>query len=406
MYRWLLTVLFSATLLSNWGGLQAQDLFLLELKNGETFSVYLGSDPIVLSTGAKELVIRGDQIVDLHVNGCLHGLIKDAKTQHIRPLDLAFVKDKYLILTLAKDFQNMKMPWDKIAHIEKVPDEPLAEAPKQTGKQVGISVSSNSNSNPRTRTLLPRASLGKAGISVVNDDPGEDFDVKELSSYVHDEDESVDNHFIFSTSHGNKQSAGLVYLKEKEIALGDPYPYKSSYQEMLYVTEERVSLPWKQLEIFPFFNTLKQALTFIRVPAFYIDRYPVTNAEYQRFVQATHRSSFPTPAGAEHKPAVNVSYHDAKAYAAWVGKRLPSEVEWSRAYAANPQFYAKNDQVQEWTTSTLSIEPQNSLEKYWNQKHGKNGRLTHFRVVKGEETWPVAENKKHPKIGFRCAKDL
>jgi formylglycine-generating enzyme required for sulfatase activity len=68
-----------------------------------------------------------------------------------------------------------------------------------------------------------------------------------------------------------------------------------------------------------------------------IDRYPVTNLQYQQFIEATHRRA-PAhfegrghPPGKADHPVVQVSWFDARDYCAWAGKRLPTETEWEKA---------------------------------------------------------------------------
>lgn len=72
------------------------------------------------------------------------------------------------------------------------------------------------------------------------------------------------------------------------------------------------------------------------VDAFYLDAHEVTNREYREFIAATGYSTegdweaYASPKRDDH-PVVNVSWNDAQAYAAWAGKRLPTEVEWEYA---------------------------------------------------------------------------
>lgn len=75
----------------------------------------------------------------------------------------------------------------------------------------------------------------------------------------------------------------------------------------------------------------------VELPAFWIDRYPVTCADYRAFVRATAHRAPPDwpggepPDGRLDHPVERVTWPDAVAYATWAGKRLPSEAEWEKA---------------------------------------------------------------------------
>jgi len=81
----------------------------------------------------------------------------------------------------------------------------------------------------------------------------------------------------------------------------------------------------------------------MEIKPFFIDKYPVTNAQFKQFLDAAHyvprdRANFLRdwkngnyPEGWDNRPVTWVSLEDARAYAAWAGKRLPHEWEWQLA---------------------------------------------------------------------------
>jgi gamma-glutamyl hercynylcysteine S-oxide synthase len=81
----------------------------------------------------------------------------------------------------------------------------------------------------------------------------------------------------------------------------------------------------------------------LQVAPFYIDKYPVTNAQFKTFLDATRYAPRDAinflrdwkngtfPQGWDNRPVTWVSLEDARAYAAWAGKRLPHEWEWQMA---------------------------------------------------------------------------
>ncbi|MGE0372962.1 MAG: formylglycine-generating enzyme family protein [Gammaproteobacteria bacterium] len=75
----------------------------------------------------------------------------------------------------------------------------------------------------------------------------------------------------------------------------------------------------------------------VRLGAYLIDKYEVTNLQYQAFIEATGRRApddfvnRAAPRGKADHPVSFVTWFDARDYCAWAGKRLPTEQEWEKA---------------------------------------------------------------------------
>ena len=97
-----------------------------------------------------------------------------------------------------------------------------------------------------------------------------------------------------------------------------------------------VQYPWED-------SPRRSHLHSLHLHAYYIDRTPVTNAQFKQFLDATHYhpaddhnflrdwNNGAPPSDSDNKPVTWVSLEDARAYAAWAGKRLPHEWEWQYA---------------------------------------------------------------------------
>jgi formylglycine-generating enzyme required for sulfatase activity len=189
------------------------------------------------------------------------------------------------------------------------------------------------------------------------------------------------------------------------------------------------------------------------VKAFWIDRYPVTNAQYKRFIETTHRHppySWPGrdfPPGTADHPVGSVTWHDADAYARWAGLRLPTEPEWEKAargtdgriypcgnswrddatridslawpqtralttpvgsFPAGASPFGVMDlcgNVAQWT-STPSQPPYPQLNWAWYVVKGAGGGLGqryNFRCA--ARNFSAHTSRWHTWLGFRCAKD-
>jgi eukaryotic-like serine/threonine-protein kinase len=188
----------------------------------------------------------------------------------------------------------------------------------------------------------------------------------------------------------------------------------------------------------------------ITLPAFYIDETEVSNAEYQKFCQATGHPPPPTKDYSTRPdyPVTGVSFEDAKAYAAWAGKRLPSEEDWEKAARGTDErtfpwgdtpwdldvpkqlepvdsepsrrspygAYNMAGNVWEWTASPYAPQPadlaamkqlvggQNFSSEWQIIKGGSfpSGGSQYFAISKRRE---LPADQRSPWIGFRCIRD-
>lgn len=127
----------------------------------------------------------------------------------------------------------------------------------------------------------------------------------------------------------------------------------------------------------------------VQMKSFLMDTYPVTNEAYYQFVRQTgyvpadtvnylvHWKNGKPHRQDRQKPVVFVSWEDAKAYAAWAGKRLPTELEWQYAAQTSEQWswpWSRVDTIQReetWVTTSLTVSRLKGVDgKYCNPGNG------------------------------------
>jgi iron(II)-dependent oxidoreductase len=165
----------------------------------------------------------------------------------------------------------------------------------------------------------------------------------------------------------------------------------------------------------------------VRLKPFEIDRTPVTNASYMRYMgetgaeppmywerngQGWTRSAMGVTAPVDPmRPVVHISWHEAEAYARWAGKRLPTEFEWE---AASPRLEGVGG-AWEWTSSDFRAYP--GFEAFPYDEYSKVFFGDEYKVLRGA-SWATHPHVARPSFrnwdlpqrrqifaGLRLAKD-
>lgn len=97
----------------------------------------------------------------------------------------------------------------------------------------------------------------------------------------------------------------------------------------------------------------------VYVPAFFMDKYEVSNKQYLPFVQETNRTppiywmNGVPPGKKINHPVVFVTWYDGNAFCHWKGKRLPTAIEWEKAARGNDErTYPWGDEFDESKANT------------------------------------------------------
>ena len=128
----------------------------------------------------------------------------------------------------------------------------------------------------------------------------------------------------------------------------------------------------------------------VDLPAYFIDRTEVSNSAYAKFCEAKGR---PAPAGDPDFPVVNITIQEAREYAAWANKRLPSPQEWEKAARGTEgRMFPWGDQADS-TRAAVKPTPLQPVESF------PNGASPYKVLNMIGNVWEFVEDPQQPSEG-------
>ncbi|SCA58424.1 hypothetical protein AB751O23_AB_00280 [Chlamydiales bacterium SCGC AB-751-O23] len=239
------------------------------LHNGDRFPFVSDVYKINVEDGSGQFSLNVEEIVDVRNHGGIEGYVKGVSLD--RKLVFTTVLDENFPIKLAKDGQKLQVPWIEISRV-----------------------------------------LGDRGEFILKSPYL--FQLKRIEKMVY----VPPGKFYFGTNVNAFKDVETIptLLSKKHLS-----PY--TVAQLMFNAEEQ--------------NFIESPPVLVDMPGFYIDKYEVTNHEYAFFIKETgaklprHWEYDTYPEGAADHPVVNITFDEAKAYAQWADKLLPTEIEWERA---------------------------------------------------------------------------